>query len=282
VIPINQTFSSDTVFIPFTGSTPVYSLFMSGGVNLLSDSSLVRVVLIDPYGNHYLVYETYPLITLENAFDTINASDETTFLDGVVCDSLRIDIINAFLDLDSLKPDTNYIPNAAELQAQAKWDHDSVKIAVMNQRIVEEQMYWRAGRTEIVNMFFQSKEIRFGTKYSFHGFDYYLGGVFEFYLHRSVLSPDNFVGGFDWRYRHDANTPNTPYFDNDPDGTGWVTGFANTNFSSACSGGLFPDGGQGICNACWNFAPIAAAEARVNLYFNSHDPLNGEYHTATI
>jgi len=82
---------------------------MSGGINLLSDSSLVRVVLIDPNGNHYLVFESYPLITSENSFDTLDASDETTFLDGVVCDSLRIDIINAFLDLDSLKLDTNYI-----------------------------------------------------------------------------------------------------------------------------------------------------------------------------
>jgi len=108
VIPINQTFSSDTIFIPFTGSTPVYSLFISGGVNLLSDSSLVRVVLIDTYGNHYLVYESYSLITTENAFDTLDASDETTFLDGVICDSLRIDLINTFLDLDSLKLDTNY------------------------------------------------------------------------------------------------------------------------------------------------------------------------------
>ena len=70
VIQINQSFSSDTLLTPFTGSVPVYLLRMSGGINLYSDSSLVRVVLIDQYGNHYLVFETYPLITLENTFDT--------------------------------------------------------------------------------------------------------------------------------------------------------------------------------------------------------------------
>jgi len=80
VIPINQTFFSDTILTPFTGSIPVYSLRMSGGINLLSDSSMVRVVLIDPYANHYLVYESYSLITPVNSFDTLDASDETTFL----------------------------------------------------------------------------------------------------------------------------------------------------------------------------------------------------------
>jgi len=63
VIQINQTFSGDTVFTPFSGSTPVYSLNMSGSVNLYSDSSLIRIILIDTYGNHHLVFESYPLIT---------------------------------------------------------------------------------------------------------------------------------------------------------------------------------------------------------------------------
>ncbi|MBL7113715.1 MAG: hypothetical protein ISS19_17380 [Bacteroidales bacterium] len=31
VITINQTYSSDTILTPFSGSTPVYSLKMSGG-----------------------------------------------------------------------------------------------------------------------------------------------------------------------------------------------------------------------------------------------------------
>jgi hypothetical protein len=38
------------------------------------------------------------------------------------------------------------IPNANELQAQAKWNNDSVKITIMNQ-LIQENMYWRAGRT---------------------------------------------------------------------------------------------------------------------------------------
>lgn len=54
VIQISQIFSSDTILTPFSGSTSVYSLSISGGINLYSDSSLIRVVLIDNWGNKYL------------------------------------------------------------------------------------------------------------------------------------------------------------------------------------------------------------------------------------
>lgn len=242
VITINQTYSSDTILTPFSGSTPVYSLKIAGGVNLISDSSLVRIVLIDIYGNHYLVYESYPLITHENAFDTINSSDETTFLDGVICDSLRIDIISAFLDLDSLTLDTGYIQNATVLQAQTKWEHDSVKIVIMNQRIEEENMYWRAGRTGLVEKYFSEKEMSFGAKFNILGFDYYKGGVYEM-INNRVNTPDitDLVEEFDWRNRHGANNENSPYYDGDNNNvenrTGWITPIVD----------------QYNCLSCWDF-----------------------------
>lgn len=59
-IPVEQTFSADTTMNPFTSSTQVYSVKITGSVELLSDSSLVRVVLLDNNSNHYLLYEAYP------------------------------------------------------------------------------------------------------------------------------------------------------------------------------------------------------------------------------
>ena len=179
VVPINQTFSYDTVFAPFSGISTVYSLRAYGNVNLYSDSSLVRIVLVDYYGNHWLVFESYPLITDTNSFIFTAGCDETCFLDGIVPDSIRIDLISAFLTVDSLKLDTSYIPNANELQAQAKWNNDSVKIAIMNQRIVEEHMYWRAGRTTISELSFSFKEQLFEQAYNLEGYDFYKGGIYR-------------------------------------------------------------------------------------------------------
>lgn len=117
IIPINQVFSSDTTFSPFTGNHTVYSFKISCDAELYSDSSLVRIILIDQSSNHYLVYETYPLITLTDKPSAGGACDETCFMDGVIPDSIRIDIINATVTLDVLNADTGYIANAPALHA---------------------------------------------------------------------------------------------------------------------------------------------------------------------
>ena len=255
VIVINQTFSSDTLFIPFSGSTPVYSLKAYGNINLYSDSSLARIVMVDSYGNHWLVFESYPLITDTNSFEFNAGCDETCFLDGIVPDNIRIDIISAFLTLDSLKLDTNYISNAIELQAQAKWNNDSVKIAIMNQRIVEEPMYWRAGRTGIVLKPFEVKEKLLGIKNNTEGLEYYKGGIFERLSNKhTTIETSNVVLEFDWRSRHDADKPQTPYYNSNE--TGWFTEVKD----------------QADCMTCYVFSPVGSVEARLNLTYNIHNP----------
>lgn len=120
IIPINQAFSADTVFDPFTGNHAVYSLKISCDAELYSDSSLVRIILIDQSSNHYLVYETYSLIALTDKPSTGGTCDETCFMDGVIPDSIRIDIIDARVTLNILNADTGYIANAPALQAQSR------------------------------------------------------------------------------------------------------------------------------------------------------------------
>jgi len=265
VVTIGETFSSDTIFDPFTGNHAVYSFRLYGSIQLYGDSSLVRIVLVDAYGIHLLIYESYPLITDTNSFTLSGVCDETCFLDGIVPDSLRVDIISAFCTIDSLKFDTNYIPNATELQAQSNWINDSVKIAVMNQRIKEEHMYWRAGRTNIAEMSFNEKSQLFGTsRFSLQGFEYYQGGIFEFLSHRERMptSSTSIVSSFNWRDRHGANNISSNYFGGDPSpywdgdvnhGTGWITHVWDQ---------------EG--NTCWAYASVAAVEARTNLFFNTH------------
>ncbi|PJB57302.1 MAG: hypothetical protein CO098_12050, partial [Bacteroidetes bacterium CG_4_9_14_3_um_filter_41_19] len=46
-ISINSSFNADSEIYPFGSSGTVYGLSINGTVNLYSDSSLVRIVLID-------------------------------------------------------------------------------------------------------------------------------------------------------------------------------------------------------------------------------------------
>jgi hypothetical protein len=46
VIPINQNFSSDTLFAPFLGTTPVYSLKAYGNINLRTPDPVIENQLI--------------------------------------------------------------------------------------------------------------------------------------------------------------------------------------------------------------------------------------------
>ncbi len=252
-ILVEQTFSADAAIKPFTGNNPVYSVKMTGAVELLSDSSLVRVVLIDYNSNHYLLYEAYPLITTSKSFNVDGVCDETGYLNGIVPDSIRIDIINANITIDVLNVETGYILNATELQAQAKWLTDSLKISVMNQRIQQEHMYWRAGRTPLTSTNFEDKEHTFGQKFNIAGFDYYKGGIFEF-LYRKYSPGTSFtstmVDEFDWRTRHDASLNTSHYFN--PDGDGWITHPEN----------------QSVCGSCYVFSVTHTFADFINIHCN--------------
>jgi hypothetical protein len=265
VINISQTFSSDTLFAPFSGTTPIYSLKAYGNINLYSDSSLVRIVMVDSYGNPWLVYESYPLITDTNSFVFTAGCDETCFLDGIVPDSIRIDLISAFLTVDSLKLDTNYIPNATELQAQAKWNNDSVKINIMNQRIQEEHMYWRAGRTSVSLMSFFSKENLFNKKFNIEGLDFYKGGLFKRNSDNTRIHYNSaIVESYDWRYRHGASDENSPYFNSG--GKGWFTPVKDQVPDTMINGVHH----SVPALTCYVFSPVATVEARHNLVYNIH------------
>ena len=259
-IQIGQAFLSDTTFNPFNGEYGLYSFKMTGGVNLLSDSSLVRVVLIDNRGNHYLIYEAYPLIETSYNYSLQDVCNETCYLDNIKPDSIRVDIINAIASIDQFTYDLTPIYNVHNLQAQAKWVNDSINISIMNQRIIQEDMYWRAGRTGLVKMNFSEKENLFGNKYNIEGFDYYKGGVYEniFRKCNSNSVGTHMVGTFDWRSRHNANDTNSPYYDGD------------THPENLRSGWMTPVRNQYHSGTCWVFCALGQVEARLNIYYNSH------------
>lgn len=56
-ITVSGTFPTVTAFSPFSGFSTVYSLKVSGSVELNSASGLVRLVLVDKEGNRRLLFE---------------------------------------------------------------------------------------------------------------------------------------------------------------------------------------------------------------------------------
>jgi hypothetical protein len=224
---------------------------------------LVRIILLDNLDNEYLVFETYPLIVKVRSFNINNISEETYALNSVIPKSLRIEIIDANIYLDEISFSKTPMQNIIELANKNKISFDSIKLTTLRENISQNKLLWIAGETEISKLFYSEKKKLFGVRDSIlntQGFEFYRGGYFELKSNKkdsiSSKSSSNLVENFDWRNRHGANNPSSPYYDGDPlgQGSGWIT---HLRISQQC-------------NDCWIFGPLAATESMINLYFNQH------------
>ena len=260
---IDKWFSESEVIFPFVKTEKIFRLAISGSLKLYKNNSLVRVILVGDDFHEYLVYEAYPLIIDNNSANIINECEETCILEGIAPHSLKIELIDASLQIDqialidyslTLKVET------AEAQKQIKEEQDADKILKLNENIKKKGQKWIAGETSVSRLFYEEKKKLFSKDKvpNLQGAEYYKGGIFEI---ESKVDSSSFsdeadsllIESFDWRNRHGADDPNSPYYDGDPTGSGWIT----------------PVKLQG-CNHCWAFSPVHATEALVNLYFNQH------------
>ena len=127
IIKIDKLFSESQVVWEFVKPDRIYSLSISGSLELHGDNSLVRVILVRDDLHEYLVYEAYPLIVDSNNLQIIDVCEETCVLEGIAPRSLKIELVNASLQINEVSV-TDY-PFALKmetvnLQEQMKADRE--------------------------------------------------------------------------------------------------------------------------------------------------------------
>jgi hypothetical protein len=264
-IALGQLFSESKSINPFSNSEKIYSLALSGSIELSNKASLVRVLLVDEYGAEQLVYETYPVIAASKSFSIDNICEETSLLNGITPASLKIEVLNATITISNIAvsyESPGY--RLAEFNAVKREICDAqndAKIETINKNNQLHGVNWIAARTDVSHLSYSEKKmlVNGGHIVNLQGFEYYKGGTFVYDLGYEDAPMDQrpesrgLTTHWDWRERHYANKPGSPYYDGDTKKGGWFTAIQNQK-----------------CNQCWAFAPTGTLEVLTNLYFNQH------------
>jgi C1A family cysteine protease len=249
--------------VPLNITTKINNFTISGNVKLNSDTSFIRVILVDTNNIEYLVYEAYPLIANSNNFNIENACYETCAFNSIVPKDVKIEGYKA--EILNLKTKSELLSQSKfsnELSVNSLSSKETSKVAMMNNQIKKNGLKWVAGETSVSKLSYQNKKKILGAKTNdsnnslipnLQGFEYYKSGVFEIKgtsannttqaiptnTPRPVVTsvPYTIIKQWDWRNRHGKN---------------WVSPVKN----------------QLTCGSCWAFAGISTTESAINLYYN--------------
>ena len=243
---LNKTFTKNSEILPFEGKvSTIYGLAIKAKLTFSNEKSMVRVILTDKLGDEYLVYETYPLLEDGNSITIDNLCEETGLLNGVSPKSIRFELKDASLTINSITYSAvaEQGVDVVKVKKDKKNLQNNRKINQINKSIKAKGLAWVAGNTGVSELSYSEKKKLFGQGTFPAGIEYYVGGVLSTGDGLTLKSgtTTSMVGSWDWRTRHGKN---------------WITSVKN----------------QGNCGSCWAFATTGATEAAVNLFYNQ--PLN--------
>lgn len=263
-INVNQTYNHYVELTPFSTVSNASSVTITGSVTLNSDTSLVRILLVDNVGEEYMLFESYSMIVDTNVYSFSNYTDETKYLHNIKPQSLKIYTEDASVHIQSIYVNTNTISTTLEQTETLRYNYyksmNQQKIAKLNSQISKRGMRWTAGETIWGDLYFKEKRSYFGgsNEYNSYGFEYQTDGVYAL-PHRwkcpLTKTDPTIVYEFDMRNLHNALNSTSPYY-NPYSEHGWMTPRKNQQWPT--------------CGSCWAFATVATIEGVVNLYFNKH------------
>jgi C1A family cysteine protease len=253
-LSVSNNYNESTTIYPFKTDESIYSLSVGASVQLNTAKSYVRVILTTESGEEYLVLESNDMITEQNQIDFSDYGEETAMLNGVVPASIRIEIEDASVTMETISYNNisqNKLTSSDFTLAskEIKKNQDAVKIDRINRQIKKKGLLWQAGETSVSLMTYQEKKKLLGdTLPNLRGFEYYKGGIFDLAdasgtsdgLNSSEkVTSSSLVSAFDWRNRHGQN---------------WMTAVRD----------------QGAEGSCWAHGTLASMESVINLYYNQH------------